>query len=534
MAALVLNVAIDRIRAGPPGAPTRTVVVPTLPPEWTPTPSPTTGPSRTPAPTLQETAGPGLQADLPTVALQQMWGQNYEGAIETWAQVIQQDPGNHQAYYGRAYSYLRLTRGLGMHTVFVEYSQAALADAEQAIALSPEPNGNYYLARSWAFENLALAAYLRLDRDRLNEVALENMRVGISLPHNEPLVIYAPVELLLRLGRCDEALQEADRLEQERGTGLAPSPNLTYYQGVGLLCKGRYQEALDALIVARNAYGDCEYDYQQAVALYLLGRTDEALSKLTTMIGGCPTYDGYWYYLRALIWYERGGLERVEEDLLQGLFTTWDWRGLKAYIEARMLADEGQRQEARERMQQAEVTFERTRGPFLDRIRRELAALGGRPISATPQPLPEATPIPSLPPDHPTPPPVVRVLHNAGSGALEISPGGTLMLHFRGPSGFTYTKARILQVYLVSAEITGGPELEMQLFDPSKQWWEDFDPRWGQNTIAAPDRFFYGSGDLFIRLHNPGQSSVSIYDVGLDLSVIDGHGEHVRWSFLES
>jgi tetratricopeptide (TPR) repeat protein len=468
------------------------------------------------------------------VALQQMWGQNYEAAVETWAQVIQQDTGNHQAYYGRAYSYLRLTRGLGMHTVFVQYSQAALADAEQAIALSPEPNGDYYLARSWAFENLALAAYLRVDRDRLNEVALENMRVGISLPHSEPLVIYAPVELLLRLGRCDEALQEADQLELERGTGLAPSPQLTYYQGVGLLCKGKYQQALDAFIVARDAYGDCEYDYQQAVALYLLGRTDEALRKLAPILTGCPTYDGYRYYLRALIWYERGGLEEAKQDLLQGSFTTWDWRGLKAYIEARMLADEGQPQEAMERMQQAELTFERTRGPFLDRIRRELAALGGRPIAATPQPLPEATPILPLPPDHPTPPPVVRALHNAGSGALEIAPGGTLMLHFRGPSGFTFTKARTLEVYLVSAETSGGPELEMQLFDPFKQWWEDFDPRWGQNTIVAPDRFFYGSGDLFIRLRNPGQNSVAIYDVGLDLSVIDDHGKHVTWSFLES
>jgi len=27
-----------------------------------------------------------------------MWDQNYEGAVETWTQVIQQDPGNHQAY----------------------------------------------------------------------------------------------------------------------------------------------------------------------------------------------------------------------------------------------------------------------------------------------------------------------------------------------------------------------------------------------------------------------------------------------------
>ena len=40
------------------------------------------------------------------------------------------------------------------------------------------------------------------------------------------------------------------------------------------------------------------------------------------------------------------GRAGASEDLLQGFFTTWDWRGLKAHIEARMLADDGQRQEA--------------------------------------------------------------------------------------------------------------------------------------------------------------------------------------------
>ena len=35
------------------------------------------------------------------------------------------------------------------------------------------------------------------------------------------------------------------------------------------------------------------------------------------------------------------GRAGASEDLLQGSFTTWDWRGLRAYIEARMLADEG-------------------------------------------------------------------------------------------------------------------------------------------------------------------------------------------------
>jgi hypothetical protein len=117
---------------------------------------------------------------------------------------------------------------------------------------------------------------------------------------------------------------------------------------------------------------------------------------------------------------------------------------------------------------------------------------------------------------------------------LQLAPGERLLLHFRGPAGFTISSARQLHIHLLPATAAAEPGLELQLFDVDKRRWEDFSPRWGQNVIDAPDRFFYGSGDLFIRLHNPGQSSVSIYDVGLDLSVIDDYGEHVRWSFLDS
>ena len=536
LAVLVLSAALDRLRAGASGPPIRTVVVPTLPPEWTPTPSPTIAPSPTPAPARQATPQPTLalrQIDPVEVALQRLWAGNYQAAIEIWNEVLQEDPYNPQARYWRAYTYLQMTRGLFFQGEVIGYSLVALADADLAIALAPEPNGDYYLARSWAFENLGLAAFYRVDSDRYTEVALENMRVGISLPHSEPLVIYAPVGLLLRLGRCDEALQELDRLDQERGANLAPSPNLAYYRGLGLMCKGRYQEAMDAFTVASRAYYDCEYEYQQAVAAYQLGRVDEALNRITLMLRGCPTIDGYRYYLRGLIYYELGNAAGASRDLERGALETWDFRGLKAYVEARMLADEGRREEAIERMQQAELTFERTRGPFLDRIRRELAALGGKPVVREALSSPPATPIPPLPTDHPTPPPILRVLHNQGSGPLEIAPGRTLMLHFRGPAGFTFSSARILHVYLVSEQTSEGPELEMQLFHPSRQWWEDFKPRWGRNTIAAPDRFFYGSGDLFIRLHNPGENSLAIDDVGLEMSVISDHGESETWSFLD-
>jgi hypothetical protein len=128
----------------------------------------------------------------------------------------------------------------------------------------------------------------------------------------------------------------------------------------------------------------------------------------------------------------------------------------------------------------------------------------------------------------------VRVLHNRGSGALEIAPGETVMLHFRGPADFTFQEARALSVHLLPPEESAEPVLEMQLFDPFTQWWEEFEPQWGSNEVSAPERFLDAAGDLFVRLRNPGQSSVVIGDVGLELVVIDAGGNRVTWSFLES
>src|SRR3972149_71371 len=129
MAALVLSLAIDRIRAGPPGPPTRTVVVPTLPPEWTATPTPTITPTHTPEPTSLTTPSPTPEVDPVALARQQMHEQSYRESIETWTKVIDAAPEDHAAHYGRAFSYLRLTRGLRDRDLVIEYSQSALDDA---------------------------------------------------------------------------------------------------------------------------------------------------------------------------------------------------------------------------------------------------------------------------------------------------------------------------------------------------------------------------------------------------------------------
>jgi hypothetical protein len=108
------------------------------------------------------------------------------------------------------------------------------------------------------------------------------------------------------------------------------------------------------------------------------------------------------------------------------------------------------------------------------------------------------------------------------------------MLHFRGPAEFSYQEARALAVHLLPPGESAEPVLELELFDPSLQTWEEFEPSWGSNPISDSGRFLDGAGDLFVRLRNPGRSGVAIGDVGLELAVIDASGNRVTWSFLES
>src|SRR3990172_4248684 len=137
MAALVLSLAIDRIRAGPPGPPTRTVVVQTMPPEWTATPTLTITPTPTPEPTSLTTPRPPPEVDPVALARQQMHEQRYREAIQTWTKVIDAAPEDHAAYYGRAFSYLRLTRGLRDRDLVIEYTHSPLDHHHPALPLSP-------------------------------------------------------------------------------------------------------------------------------------------------------------------------------------------------------------------------------------------------------------------------------------------------------------------------------------------------------------------------------------------------------------
>jgi hypothetical protein len=218
-------------RGGPPGPPTRTVVVPTLPPEWDCHTLPITAPSprqRRPSRRRPRPIG-GLRADLPTVARQQMWGRGYRGHRDLV-------PG-----HPRTRATIRPTTGRPTATAddpgledagtVRPAHQAALADAEQAIATAQEPTA----ITTWpalGLQALALAA-LRVDaagsRGRTGELA-----GGDACPQRA-LVIYTPVACCFDWGAATRPCRRPISWNRS-GSGLAPSPLLTY-QGVGSCAK---------------------------------------------------------------------------------------------------------------------------------------------------------------------------------------------------------------------------------------------------------------------------------------------------------
>ena len=531
LAALLLSGMADGLFARPAAAPVagQPAALPTLPPEWTATPSPTLAPTleTTPVPTPTAAKDPRV-----TAAMSTMESENFERAIELWGDILQDDPTNHEAYYQRAFAYLKLTEGLGLLDQYIDHSLAAIADSDRAIALSPEPVGDYYMARSWAFENLGSVAVNRVDQDRLWEVGLENYLIGQSLPTRSP-ILTGPAVFLVRLGRCEEALQEAERRDRERGEGLAPSPRNHYDLAIAYICLGRFQEAIEHIDVAIAGYPVVAYRYQRAVALYHMGRKTDALTELTDSITTSPNREGYRYYLRALIEYELGDPGRADADLLVGSFSTWSQDSLRAYVEARRLLDQGQRDQGLVRFRQAEVTIDRSHGPFVDRIRRELVALGAQPYSPTALPSPEATPIPALPEDHPVPLPMQVVLHGYGLGEYSLLPDSELVVHFAPPAGFTYSDIQSVRVHVVPVDQALSPDLELFVHNPARDWWDRFHVNWGPNQIASPDQYFYASGSCVIKLHNLSQQAIALQNVGLEVELVDRDGIRARYSFLD-
>ncbi|MGD2162954.1 MAG: tetratricopeptide repeat protein, partial [Anaerolineales bacterium] len=409
----------------------------------------------------------------------------------------------------------------------------AIADADQAIALQPNQNGDYYIARAYGFENLSLVPGVRVDQDRFIELALENMLVGMALPHTNPTAYYAPSLFLLRLGRCDEALEQNLELLSARGEDAAPVPVLHERIANALMCKGEYDEALEQIAIAIDVLPSCTYYFNRALMYYHSGAVDQALDEINYTIESCPSFSGTRYYLRALIHAERGNDEQAVQDLLLGSFNTWEQAGLKAYVESLLALNAGNRTQAVESLKVAEQTMDRSHGPFIERIQADLSSMGVSPEVITPNPNPPSTPMATLPEDHPTPPPETYVKYTTGAGAMRLEPGALHYFHFFAPEGFEKERVFSLKANLIGGTEGFPTELELLMHNPAMAYWQPFELVWGSNDVWPAGDYVNTSGDINIRLCNTGDEPIEFEDIGITIVVVDSSGTNVRYSYLD-
>jgi len=388
-------------------APTR-LLVPTLPPAWTPTPTslpktPTASPpprtstpivSSTPAPYAQRLAA--VQGDI-TRAKDLTNNGNHTAAVALWSKVIEQAPEFADAYAWRGTSYRYLGESQAAEDTNRDYLLRALNDLNEAFWLNANPPAYYYLQRYEVYFSLGRQDQPRTDQDHWNELALADIRQVIALGITEDWQEREPAFLLFDLGRCQEGLNEINRLIAAEGLA-DPSAGLHTGLANANLCLGQPEEALKDADIALQIRPGFRREWDRAIVLYSLGHLDEALAQIDQTVAENPIYCGCRYYLRALIHYDQGKSDLALQDLEKGAGETRDVGGLRAYVVGRLALDAGDKQESIAQLQLAEATLRREFGPFLlKRIQKELTALGAQPLSPTMSAPPTATPLPITP-----------------------------------------------------------------------------------------------------------------------------------------
>lgn len=506
-----------------------------LPATWLPTPTFTSTP--TPLPRVASATVEAIQAqafDAFQQALTSFSKQDYGQALVLLDRAIQLDPDFSDAYYYRAHIYIEMSRSVTNLYERNEYTYKAIDDLDRAIEISPSVTGDYYLERARAYDRLGWVAELRVDREYFTEIALENLRIGIALHNAQPFRERMEPYYLAYLGRCEEARELADELVGTRGINAAPSGFLSLVQANVHICQGEYHQALEKYNIVVKLFDDEVYVYVRALLLYLVGQEDEAFQVVNEMIETNPYYYGFRYFLRALIYTDRGEYQKAEEDLNTGWSSTWDHGGVAQYVLARLAFQAGDEPSGIEYLQLAEASMEFIPGHgFIDSWREELGSLDISPlspeVSVDVHPTPIPTLIPTLSPEL-LPPQRVRFWLDETTGLLALQPGQQLDVHFVPNAGYEAESVLSLSIFIEEQNPTS--PIDLLLMIQRKQdpvIWGKMMATWGENSILDPELYIHRSGDVYMRLWNLSDSPLQISDIGVKMTILSPQGDSISY-----
>ena len=355
-------------------SPSATRPPPTATHTATPQPSPTATPippSPTPVPTLSALDRLGqLEPQIVTASSLAASGQ-YPEAISTWDQIIAAAPDSAEAYFGRGRSYYEsatLFRPIPENAQ--ELLGQALSDLNQAIALGPL-RGGFYLTRIEILDWLTKLEVQRENRTPYFEQMLSDVQSAAGYGLVTPFGEHNPASLLIRLGRCQEAMAYLGE-QVAANPDAVPPAELVALIARTYLCYGQPRGAYLYANMANSLEPTPEHAWVRAITLYNLGRYNETLAALDDLLEANPDSPEDHYALRALVHFHRREYELAQADLDLGAQHALEQNGLADYAAGLLARQSGDQAGAEALFLQAEASLRLDYGLVFDRVRSEL------------------------------------------------------------------------------------------------------------------------------------------------------------------
>jgi len=511
----------------------------TLPPNWTDTPIPPSPTLKPHTATSEPTPTPlyeyRLTAAQPLIyaAFESNKQWDCPASIKAWTEVIELLPEHGPAYYWRAFQAHCQSRAQGDISKYRASLYDMLEDINLAIALDPDATGDYYALRFEIYADLASTYEVRVDNDLLNALATDNLETALYLGAGDPILPRTYALQLAYTDRCDEAVTQANRLQNSILPGEAPSAGVLTMLAKAYVCKGQYWQALNAINSAINIKDHEDRRYTRAMINYGLGRLESALADLDEIIEQYPTYKGHRYHLRALVHYDLGHTDAAIDDLQLGYYNSWGYGCAAALVEGLLELQEDDLAAATEFLRYSEATCFPQSRPVWTRALRELEKLNVDPIKGSlsvellPTPTAIFAPIDQTQDILPRPPAIERT-YDSGTGRMRLSNHGHITMHFAPRILLSVDQVLSLTLELEPELLPEETNIYLYLLNPTERIWSMY--LWEGETIHVlhPDRFIYPDGSLYLSTHIYANEHTTIKNVAVGLELITDAGRSLN------
>lgn len=472
-------------------------------------------------------------------------GNNAE-AIALWDQILGIVPEFAEGYYSRAANYWVLgTNNQRILSQAQQYYDLAFSDLEMARLLGPDRavyyDLEYQISRTQGgLEEYRSTRYYWLDK-ALNALATEISK-GFRVSAGNLLA----GELLLNLGRCDQALAYFQTLEKAIGIPDQTSADIYSLLAQSHLCLQEYDQALEKIDRALELNPRDSSKQVKGIVLLNMGHLEESLEIFDSLILEKPHYHGRRYYFRALIHYELGDVDQTQADMETGVANTWGTKGLVSYLLGLLAIDQGDEELALQYLQEAEATMYTHDTPrFYDDTIRLISELGGSSLLSTPGIEPGSTPTPIPPLTNleyllPTPPTdLFNFQHTnySGPGIYKQYAGGGMGKRFYPDEAIEISGAAAVFLRLDTDHDPDSLALRAACVPKAGNWNLDNYPEGtiellpGENELLNPDECIFDTGLIYIVIWNMEDEDILVNNLELKLVAITPDGSEVTYGY---